>query len=68
MLYEEITEKILGAAFEVAHELGSGFLESVYEKALFIAIKAKGLKVQEQQPIKVIFRGQNIGEFFADLL
>jgi len=68
MLYEEITEKILGAAFEVAHELGSGFLESVYEKALFIAIKAKGLKVQEQQPIKVIFRGQNVGEFFADLL
>ena len=35
--FEEITEKIIGCAFEVIHELGTGFIESVYEKALAIA-------------------------------
>lgn len=67
MLYEAITGKILEAAFEVAHELGCGFLESVYEKALKIALQNKGFRVTEQHPIKVYFRGQDVGEFYADL-
>jgi GxxExxY protein len=67
MLHEEITEKILAACFEVAAELGAGFLESVYEKALLIALRQKGLKVEEQCPIQVHFRGVLVGEFFADL-
>ena len=37
--FEEITEKIIGCAFEVINELGTGFLESVYEKALAIALQ-----------------------------
>jgi GxxExxY protein len=68
MLHGDITEIILAACFAVAAELGSGFLESVYEKALAIALRQKGLKVQCQHPIKVIFRGECVGEFFADLL
>jgi len=67
MLYEEITGKILAAAFEVANELGSGFVESVYEKALRIALLEKGLKVKEQHPITVLFRGQSVGDFYTDL-
>ena len=43
MLYQEITSKILEACFEVSNELGSGFLESVYQNALMIALKQKGL-------------------------
>ncbi len=67
MLYEEITGKILSTAFDVAHELGSGFIESVYEKALKIAMQEKGLQVKEQHPITVFFRGQDVGDFYADL-
>lgn len=64
----EITEAILGACFEVAKELGSGFLESVYEKALALALRQKGLRVRCQHPVKVLFRGECVGEFIADLL
>ena len=44
MQYHEITKKIIGCSFEVINELGSGFLESVYEKALLIALNDAGLK------------------------
>jgi GxxExxY protein len=67
MKYEDITEKILSCAFEVINELGSGFLESVYEKALMIALKENGLSAVSQFPIKVNFRNRVVGEFFADL-
>lgn len=67
MKYEEITKAVIGCAFEVIKELGSGFLESVYGKAMCIALEQKGLGVQAQHPIKVIFRQKCVGEFFADL-
>ncbi len=67
MLYKDLTEKILQCAFEVINELGSGFLESVYEKAMIIALKEKGLSVYSQKPIKVYFRKKVVGEYFADL-
>ena len=68
MLYETTTEKVLEASFEVSNELGAGFIESVYEKALLIALKNKGLKVQSQVPLAVKFREQSVGDFFADIL
>lgn len=66
--HAELTGKILEASFEVINELGSGYLESVYEKALNYVLTQKGLEVQSQVPINVYFRGQNVGQFFADLL
>ena len=66
--YEEITEAVIGCAFEVINELGAGFLESVYEKSLLLALRQRGLSVTSQQPVKVSFRGQCVGEFFADLI
>ena len=48
--------------------MGYGFLESVYEESLVIAIRQAGLKVDRQVPIPVWFRGQKVGEFRADLL
>jgi GxxExxY protein len=66
-LHADITEKILKAAFEVSKELGSGFLESVYKNAMVIALRAKGLKVETEKPILVTFRGQQVGQFYADL-
>ncbi|WP_429884958.1 GxxExxY protein [Geoalkalibacter halelectricus] len=65
---EQITEKVLGACFEVMNELGAGFLESVYEKSLLIALRDKGLCAKSQWPIPVCFRKEPVGEFFADIL
>ena len=67
LLYADITEKILEAAFEVSKELDFGFLESVYKNAMVIALRAKGLKVEIEKLISVMFRGQSAGQFYADL-
>jgi GxxExxY protein len=67
LLYADITEKILEAAFEVSKELGSGFLESVYKNAMVIALRAKSMNVEIEKPISVMFRGQSVGQFYADL-
>jgi GxxExxY protein len=68
MLYADLTGKILEACFEVSNELGIGYLESVYEKALFVALKQKGLSAEMQVPLKVVFRGVVVGSFIADMI
>jgi GxxExxY protein len=68
MKHSEITEKILQGFYEVYNELGDGFLESVYEKALSLVLDGYGLKVETQQPITVYFRDIIAGEFKADLI
>src|SRR5215467_9618556 len=64
---DAITEIIIGCAFEVHNKLGSGFLEKVYENALCIELRKKGLKVEQQSSIKVWYEGQVIGYYAADL-
>ena len=66
--HKEITEKILQGFYEIYNELGSGFLESVYEHALSIVLTGYGFHVERQKDISVYFRGHNIGEFRADLI
>ena len=66
--HEQITGSVIGCAFEVINELGAGFLESVYEKALLLALLQKGLSAIAQHPVKVMFRDECVGDFFADIL
>ena len=66
--YEAISEKIIGAAFEINKVLGYGFLEKVYQKAMQVQLKHLGLKTELEIPIKVRFKGYIIGDYFADLL
>ncbi len=66
--HEEITERIIGCAFEVINELGAGFLESVYEKALLLALRQQGLSAMAQRPVEVMFRGECVGDFYADII
>lgn len=68
MEINELTERIIGCAFKVHNELGSGFLEKVYENALFFELWDAGLHVQQQKPISVYYGGRLVGDFFADLL
>jgi len=63
-----LSEKIIKIFFGVHNELGYGFSEKVYQNAFGIALRENGLKVDEQVPIKVYFRGHLVGEFFADMV
>ncbi len=66
--YKEITEKTIKGFYEIYNELGSGFLESVYEQALYIVLTGYGLNVERQKDITVYFRSHIIGKFRADLI
>lgn len=68
LMYGDLTEVVIGAFFAVFNELGPGFLESVYENALMIALGAAGVPVQAQVPLTVHYRGHVVGHFRADLL
>ena len=62
-----VTERIIGCAYAVANELGNGFLEKVYENAMRIELRKKGLTVECQKPLTVFYDGQAVGDYFADL-
>jgi len=64
---DEITELVIGAAYQVANTLGLGFLEKVYENALFHELKKCDLQVEQQYSIVVVYDGIRVGNFFADL-
>ncbi len=66
--HKEITDIILKGFYEVYNELGNGFLESVYENALYIVLTGYGLSVEKQKDISVFFRGDKIGDFKTDLI
>ena len=68
MKINDITYAINGAVFEVNRVLGPGFLEKVYENALLIELKRRGLKAENQVPIKVLYKEDVVGEYIADLL
>jgi GxxExxY protein len=66
--YKSLTEKIIGAAFEVHGQLGSGFLEKVYENAMVRELVDRGLTIAIQHPIPVSYKGHLVGSYFADIL
>ncbi len=67
MEFENITEKIIGCAYQVYNRMGYGFLESVYEKCMLIELRKAGLKSEYQQPIIVYYDGEVVGQFVADI-
>ena len=68
MNINDLTYQINGAIFEVSRTLGAGFLEKVYENALMIELRERGLKAESQVPIKVYYKKEAVGEYFADIL
>ena len=65
---DSLTEAIIGAAFEVSNTLGAGFLEKIYERALLRELKLQGIQAESQVSFSVIYKGQNVGDFFADII
>lgn len=68
LIEKELTEKIINAFYEVYNTLGYGFLEKVYEYALYKELNDRELHVTRQEPIDVFYKGQKVGEYFADLI
>ena len=66
--HEEITEAIIGSAFEVYNSLGYGFLEKVYQRAMQVELLQRGHSAELEQAIKVKFKGVIFGGYAADLL
>lgn len=68
LLEADLTERVIGSIYAVHRELGHGFLESVYENSLALALRENGVTAVQQAPLQVTFHGQVVGEFRADLL
>ena len=66
--YSELTDSIIHEAYYIYNKLGFGFLEKVYENALYIKLKEKFNDVEQQFPLKVYFDNNLVGEYFADLI
>ncbi len=68
VLYKDLSYEIMSAAFEVHNTLGPGFLEKVYENALLKELALRGLKVEAQKEIKIFYKEEDVGIYFADLI
>ncbi len=68
MKYQDLTEKIIGCAYQVYNKMGFGFLESVYEKCLLIELKRAGLQAEAQRSVAVYYEDEVVGEFLADVI
>jgi len=66
--HRELTEHIIGAAYEVHNQLGSGFLEKVYETALSHELKTRGIHSVSQAEITVCYKGLAVGSYYGDLV
>ena len=68
LLHKNITDIILKSYYKVFNNLGYGFLEKVYENALFYELKKQGLVCEQQKPIKVYYDEIQVGEYYADII
>jgi len=66
--HQDITEKIIGAAYNVHNNLGSGFLEKVYQNSLAIELRSLDFLFDMEKPIKVYYRGEIVGDYIADII
>ena len=67
-LFKEETDNIISAFYEVYNSLGYGFLERVYQNALYQELKRRGFQCEVQKQIKVFFKGREVGEYYADIV
>ena len=65
---EELSDTIIGCFFWVYNKIGFGFLESVYAKALEVALKLTGLKVDREVPVTIFFEGVDVGQHRMDMV
>jgi len=67
-IHSELSEQVIAAAYDVHNELGPGFLEKVYQNALAVELKDRGVQCSVEVPLKVGYKEQIVGEYVADLV
>jgi len=68
LIHKDLSDKVLGAAFALHNALGSGLLESAYEGAICVELKHRGLSVDRQVVYPLVYRGEYVGAYLADLV
>ena len=68
LIHKELTDNILSAFFEVYNELGYGFLEKVYQNALYYELRQRGFEVKSKLQVRVYYKKVEVGEYFPDLI
>ena len=68
LLHQDLTSLILKTFYEVYNELGYGFLEKVYQNALLIELRKNGLEATPNKKIKVYYKGENVGNYYTDII
>lgn len=68
LFYEELSDKVISSAIEVHRNLGSGYLEKVYENALLIELKHRDFEIEQQKSTKIYYKGTLVGSYTADLI
>lgn len=68
LILKETTFEIIGAFFTVYNALGYGFLESAYANALSLELQRRGLRVQREVPVEVLYEGQPVGFYRMDMV
>ncbi len=67
IIYPELSNEILGIAFEVHNQLGPGFTEDLYERAFILELKARQIPFEEQKVVKICYKGEQVGTYRLDL-
>ena len=66
--HSKVTKEIIRAFYKVYNTLGYGFLEKVYENAMYFELRKMGFFVERQKRIKVFYEEVEVGDYFADLI
>ena len=65
---DKVVRAVIGAAYEVANVLGPGFLEKIYQRAMFHELALRGFRASSQTAFPVIYKGECLGQYMADLV
>jgi GxxExxY protein len=68
LLHKDLTDRLIAAFYDVYNVLGYGFLEKVYQNALYIELISRGFHVEPQKRIKVFYKGREVGDYIADMV
>ena len=66
--FEELSSKIIRSAIEVHKKVGPGFMESIYEKALCVELRNRGINFEQQKEVKIYYDGQEVGLHRVDIV
>lgn len=67
LLHNDLSDQVLASFYAVYNQLGYGFLEKVYQNALFFELKTRGIEVVAQNRCTVFYKGKVVGEYYADI-